>query len=151
MQHVVQGAVGHVLDDNEFAVVRVGTEPDEVHEPGVSDTGQNLDLVLRRDARGTVTLPQRRRLLRVFRPLDRRDKLPAVENSLVNAAVASFAQEAIGGEPIGGGGEVVVGELPDRDGLVGFGFSEAVGVANRGGGLGIAEEVTHFQVGCLRR
>ena len=49
VEEVVEGAVRHVLDDDELATVRVGAEADEVHEAaGARDSGEDLDLILRR-------------------------------------------------------------------------------------------------------
>ena len=75
--------------------------------------------------------------------------------------MASFAQEAVGGEAVSGGDEVGVVELPDLSELLGVASVGAcfcggffvlleipvVGVAGGDCGLGIAREVTHDDYG----
>lgn len=75
-----------------------------------------------------------------FGTFDGGDELAAVEDGLVNAAVAAFAQETVGGEGISGRDKIGVRKLSDFERLdTFFGYAFAIGrewIAAASGGNG---------------
>ena len=99
VQYIVERTIRHVLNDYKFVVVGVCTEADEVDKTAsVSNSGENLDLVLRWactiGTTCTVGVVVARVCGRWFRELgffDGGDKFAAIECGLIDTAVAAFA------------------------------------------------------------
>lgn len=130
----MQGPVGHVLEHDYVPAEGVGGESEEVDEAGAAEEGEDFDLVVDGGGGGGGFF-------------DGGEEGGVAEGGLEDGAVAAFAEEVVGGEGVGGGFEVGVGEVGDFEGFfVGFGFVgffAIVGIASDDGGICIAREITH--------
>lgn len=127
MDHVVEASVEHELDDEEGVLGVVGAVAEEVDEPGASDPGEDLELVVELAAD-----------LSGFRRSLDGDEAGAggADGGSVDAAVAPASEEVVGGEAACGGFEVAVEETAEFGTVFWGRFGRGFGGEGFGGGGG---------------
>ncbi|KAH1053911.1 hypothetical protein GYH30_022916 [Glycine max] len=107
----VSSTVGYVFGDEQFIVVWVSAEANEVDEAGTGDLGEDLDLVFS----GTGAVAATGAFGGVvfkgasgdkFGCFDNDEELARVQGDSVDSVVVASTKEGVGGEAVGGGDDV---------------------------------------------